>query len=322
MDRKTLRKLLKGFKSLAQKYLALPGEFNKLYQASVESGEIGDLDSYLRSNRPDNRKYAELWLFQLLSEHWLGVRNLTPLGQAAHDLFVSLGRETREGLANDCHATFISIIERLVLFLSFQTSEEQRNANLHTIISLLNEYLLIVLQQEDLDEANTRRIFDVLWGFTYFASVHRPATNPYYETSSNDCLYSLYVRGAAILPDQLKKEIDIHVFAFIFDNLMNKNYTEIRLAVLLVLIEKSMIPENLEEIGGIPFFRKLLASRESAIAYHASRFLIDQLEAEKPEEYKDIMSAFLNKAQQTKNETLVANSYLQIKALIRSSETG
>lgn len=55
---------------------------------------------------------------------------------------------------------------------------------------------------------------------------------------------------------------------------------------------------------------------------HASRFLIDQLEAEKPEEYKDIMSVFLNKAQQTNNETLVANSYLQIKALIRSSETG
>ena len=51
-----------------------------------------------------------------------------------------------------------------------------------------------------------------------------------------------------------------------FDNLVNKNYAEIRLAVLLVMIEKSMVPSNLEEIGGIPFFRKLLASRDPAIA--------------------------------------------------------
>ena len=96
--------------------------------------------------------------------------------------------------------------------------------------------------------------------------MHRPSTDPYSETSPNDCIYSLYVHGSAILPQQLKNEIDIRVFAFMFDNLVNKNYAEIRLAVLLVMIEKSMVPSNLEEIGGIPFFRKLLASRDPAIA--------------------------------------------------------
>ena len=49
---------------------------------------------------------------------------------------------------------------------------------------------------------------------------------------------------------------------------------------------------------------------------HASRFLIDQLEAEKPIEYRAIMTRLLNKAQQTNDEKLLANAYLQIKELI------
>lgn len=96
--------------------------------------------------------------------------------------------------------------------------------------------------------------------------VPRSKDNPYIELPMSDCLYSLFVRGAAVLPQQLKNEIDIRIFSFLFDNLMNKNYSEIRLAVLLVMIEKCMIPQNLEKIGGIPFFRQLLGSRDSAVA--------------------------------------------------------
>ena len=90
--------------------------------------------------------------------------------------------------------------------------------------------------------------------------------NPYQETRPNDSIYSLFVQGVAVLPQQVKRDVDIMVYGTLFDNLANKNYSEIRLAVLLVLVEKSMVPENLDHLGGIPFFRNLLSSRDPGIA--------------------------------------------------------
>ena len=49
---------------------------------------------------------------------------------------------------------------------------------------------------------------------------------------------------------------------------------------------------------------------------HCSRFLIDQLEAERPAEYKLIMNRLVSKALEHSNEKLLANSYLQIKACL------
>lgn len=98
-----------------------------------------------------------------------------------------------------------------------------------------------------------------------FFLVHR-SSDPYQETTSNDCLYSLVVQGVASLPQQLKREVDIEFYGNLFENMTNKHYPEMRLAVLLVIVEKCMDPDNLENIGGIPFFRKLLSSRDPAIA--------------------------------------------------------
>jgi hypothetical protein len=49
---------------------------------------------------------------------------------------------------------------------------------------------------------------------------------------------------------------------------------------------------------------------------HASRFLIDQLEKEKPDEFHAVMTRLFYKAQQTNDAKLLSNSYLQIKALL------
>ncbi len=43
------------------------------------------------------------------------------------------------------------------------------------------------------------------------------------------------------------------------------------------------------------FFRQLLGDRNPAVAFHASRFLIDELQAERPEQYTAIHNALLNK---------------------------
>ena len=83
---------------------------------------------------------------------------------------------------------------------------------------------------------------------------------------ANDSFYTYHLKGAALLPASIIQGLDIHVFSLLFDKLTNKNYAEFRQAILLVLIEKCKNSKNLELIGGIPFFRKLLASRDSVIA--------------------------------------------------------
>ncbi len=49
------------------------------------------------------------------------------------------------------------------------------------------------------------------------------------------------------------------------------------------------------QVVGMSFFRQLLGDRNPAVAFHASRFLIDELQAERPEQYTAILNALLNK---------------------------
>lgn len=171
LDRKSFKKVIQSFKSLSQKYLSLSSEFSKLYQTSVETGNISDLSSYLHSDRIDNRKFAELWLYQLLSEYWLDKNPVTTLGENAKTLFSNLITEQREEFTNSCQKIYISIIERLVLYLSFQSqSFENRKPAISSILSLFNQQLLPVLKLESLTEENARRIFDILWNFTVFTA--------------------------------------------------------------------------------------------------------------------------------------------------------
>ena len=150
-----------------------------MYEASVSSGDLSSLNSFLRSNRADNRRYAESCLFQLLVEHWLPSRlstvnngDVSEVGLKAEKLFVGLVGETREELIPLCHSMYISILNRLVVAISYQvfTSEEQRGAAASAVIDLLNEYLVLVLQEESLNDYNARKIFDIIWGFCTFSS--------------------------------------------------------------------------------------------------------------------------------------------------------
>jgi hypothetical protein len=52
---------------------------------------------------------------------------------------------------------------------------------------------------------------------------------------------------------------------------------------------------------------------------HASRFLMAQLKAEKPGEYRALLRRLLKQAQANEDISILSNSYLQVHSLLRST---
>lgn len=69
-----------------------------------------------------------------------------------------------------------------------------------------------------------------------------------------------------MLPKFVVDGVGVSAFRTLFTSLTSKHYPEIRVTLLLVIIEKCRRTENLEAIGGIPFIRNLLVSRDADIA--------------------------------------------------------
>ncbi|KAK7270074.1 hypothetical protein RIF29_22965 [Crotalaria pallida] len=94
--------------------------------------------------------------------------------------------------------------------------------------------------------------------------------------------------------------------------------SDIRATLLLLLIGKCMAdPVAFKEVGEELFFRQLLDGPDSRVAYFSSAFLLKRLMTEKPEKYQRILQNVVVKAQQSNNEKLLENPYLQMLAILQ-----
>ncbi|KAL9351652.1 hypothetical protein Peur_054332 [Populus x canadensis] len=99
--------------------------------------------------------------------------------------------------------------------------------------------------------------------------------------------------------------------------------SDIRATLLLLLIGKCTAdPSAFQEVGGEEFFRELLDDTDSRVAYYSSAFLLKRMMTEKPDEYKHMLQNLIFKAQQSNNEKLLENPYLQMRGLLQLSNDG
>ncbi|KAI3903789.1 hypothetical protein MKW92_012938 [Papaver armeniacum] len=100
--------------------------------------------------------------------------------------------------------------------------------------------------------------------------------------------------------------------------------SDIRAALLLLLIGKcTNDAAAFQEVGGEEFFRELLDDTDSRVAYYSSAFLLKRMMTEEPEKYQRILQSLIFRAQQSNNEKLLENPYLQIRGIIQlSSDLG
>ncbi|KAK2359854.1 hypothetical protein QL285_085184 [Trifolium repens] len=94
--------------------------------------------------------------------------------------------------------------------------------------------------------------------------------------------------------------------------------SDIRAILILLLIGKcSADPVAFQEVGQEQFFRELLDDTDSRVAYYSSAFLLKRMMTEQPEKYQNMLQNLVVKAQQSNNEKLLENPYLQMRGIIQ-----
>ncbi|XP_021892733.1 LOW QUALITY PROTEIN: uncharacterized protein LOC110810757 [Carica papaya] len=158
------------------------------------------------------------------------------------------------------------------------------------------------------------------------------------ETAS---VAALLLRGQAIVPMQLVARVPAALFYWPLiqlagaatDNIalgvavgskgkgnLPGATSDIRATLLLLLIGKCTAdPTAFLEVGGEEFFRELLDDTDSRVAYYSSAFLLKRMMTEKPEKYQSMLQRLVFKAQQSNNEKLLENPYLQMRGILHLS---
>ncbi|GAB4814014.1 hypothetical protein N2152v2_001060 [Parachlorella kessleri] len=90
-----------------------------------------------------------------------------------------------------------------------------------------------------------------------------------------------------------------------------------RAAMLLLLMGRCMKDEAaMELVGGPSFFAGLLHEGDQRIRHYASIFVLRQLMLSRPQQYRRALRQVILRAQQSNDERLLANPYLQVKAMM------
>uniref|UniRef100_A0A7N0V565 Uncharacterized protein n=1 Tax=Kalanchoe fedtschenkoi TaxID=63787 RepID=A0A7N0V565_KALFE len=94
--------------------------------------------------------------------------------------------------------------------------------------------------------------------------------------------------------------------------------SDIRATLLSLLIGKCTADvAAYQEVGGEEFFRELLDDTDSRVAYYSSAFLLKRMMTEEPEKYQRMLQSLVLRAQQSNNEKLLENPYLQMRGIIQ-----
>ncbi|KAK1396296.1 Vacuolar protein sorting/targeting protein like [Heracleum sosnowskyi] len=158
-------------------------------------------------------------------------------------------------------------------------------------------------------------------------------------TSETASMAALLLRGQAVVPMQLVARVPAALFYWPLIQLASAATdnialgvsvgskgrgnipgatSDIRATLLLLLVGKCTAePAAFREVGGDDFFRELLDDTDSRVAYYSSTFLLKRMMTEEPESYQRMLSNLVYRAQQSNNEKLLENPYLQMRGILQ-----
>ncbi|KNA10940.1 hypothetical protein SOVF_139590 [Spinacia oleracea] len=94
--------------------------------------------------------------------------------------------------------------------------------------------------------------------------------------------------------------------------------SDIRAALLLLLIAKCTADSDaFQEVDGEDFFRQLLDDTDSRVAYYSSAFLLKRMMTADFDNYQRRLQQLVFRAQQSNNEKLLENPYLQMRGILQ-----
>jgi len=321
LDKTLIVAFLYDLEKLASTYGQLDKEYEPLLKDILESDDIKEenfntLNTLLNAEPALDRKNGEALLFALMRAAIDGHKlSNARLQGAIEKTFSSLLTSKNPKVRR----IYISITEKLILLHKSKIVQNGDESRVGKIFRGLNENFLDLIKKQEKDEFNLIYMFDTIFNLISFRTV-QPSVEAFIS-GPLDTTYSYFLNGHEVLPFYLFEHINIiilyHIFTTFTSLTQNPAVTgPMRVVLLILLIEKCKNKQVLESIGGLPFFKKLLQDRDPSIAYHAARFLVDQLMTEKPDQYRALLNRVLGKAQQTNNQTILENPYLQLKAIM------
>ncbi|PIN04332.1 hypothetical protein CDL12_23134 [Handroanthus impetiginosus] len=169
----------------------------------------------------------------------------------------------------------------------------------------------------------------------------KPGKNLHAPACDTASMAALLLHGQAIVPMQLVARVPAALFYWPLiqlagaatDNIalgvsvgskgrgnLPGGTSDIRATLLLLLIGKCTAdPAAFVEVGGEEFFRELLDDTDARVAYYSSTFLLKRMMTEEPERYQRMLHSLVSRAQQSNNEKLLENPYLQMRGLLQLS---
>ena len=335
-SKRILSDILKYFEQIAYNYSKPDLQYSVMLQAMLNNAEVENEDDdiynkdiadkfellteLLNSPLPKNRKSGEAWLF--------GLARAALDGKAAsHQLRTGIASAFEKVTTSPnpkVRAIHMRITEKMLLYRLFNMRQHADRRQLAQVLELFNANLAAAVTQDERDLENLTMMFHIIFNFVLRYRVRlmpQEGSLLFVDTredkrNMDDSPYSLFLSGLATVSVSLIQELNISLFSQLFTHLPTRKSRHHRVALLLIMINKCQNKKADLDTLDISFFRNLLKSRDPEIALHAAKFLLDQLNTSKPEEYRTIISRLLSLAQKTGDETLLTNPFLQIISLV------
>ncbi|KAJ3676445.1 hypothetical protein LUZ60_003857 [Juncus effusus] len=245
-------------------------------------------------------------------------------------LFLDEREETKKGLfANNNNSRGKS---------SNNNDDKSRLDKAVAVIDVMSSALSLVVQINETDHINILKMCDMLFWQLCLTPAKQSESIHQSETTSKA---AQLLRGTAIAPMQLVRRVPASLLYWPLIQLAGAATddialgmavgstgrgnipgatSDIRAALLFLLIGKcNEDPDAFLEVEGNEFFRGLLDDMDSRVAYYSSTFLLKRMMTEEPELYQRMLQVLIYKAQQSNNEKLLENPYLQMRGILQLS---
>ncbi|WOH02547.1 hypothetical protein DCAR_0521936 [Daucus carota subsp. sativus] len=265
----------------------------------------------------------------------LDEKKIQHLGNDVSDQLQEKSRLEKASVVIDVMSTALSLVA--------QINETDRLNILKMCYILFSQLCLKVLPSSSMSRGDTLHD-DANPGTLYGEDPMEDTKNKF--GSKNDTLTSetasmaaLLLRGQAVVPMQLVARVPAALFYWPLIQLASAATdnialgvsvgskgrgnipgatSDIRATLLLLLVGKCTAePAAFQEVGGDDFFRELLDDTDSRVAYYSSTFLLKRMMTEEPESYQRMLSNLVYRAQQSNNEKLLENPYLQMRGILQ-----
>lgn len=341
VDRSFMVAFMYELAQLSANFLKMKPEFETRSTDMMKTKENQDenlktLRALLTSDNESERRNGEAWLFVVLK---IGEEKGWP-GAALKAKVEALSNELCRHPDPRVRRIYLSVTEKMMLRMKSRIEKPGDEAKVKEMIRLVNDNLGKLVSFGEKNQTNLLAMLYIIMDFVcaLLSNISEITDTSLLPVSGDpelvnvDGLCNLFLQGNARISASMLTGINITILHHIFVNLkpssvallagtsrQNRNNSTIRAVrtTLLILIARKCDVANnkdlIASIGGMSFFKDLIKDPNPLIAFHAATFLMNRLHQDRPAVYTDLLQRLTTLAQQTNNDKLLGNAYLQYR---------